>query len=137
MFYQIDKIVLVMYFVECMFDLVNDVVCYLEFLLWCISMEIYEQNVEQIIVFMEIVKGGVCYILIICNQLQMLEVIEMSLVDGLFCNLSGCWYFKLLDDNVCKVILLLQFEFSGFLLCMVFGLVFSQVVMMMVDVFCK
>lgn len=135
--HQIDKTALVMHSAERMFDLVNDVARYPEFLPWCTSTEIHEQNAEQITASMEIAKGGVRHTLTTRNQLQMPEAIEMSLVDGPFRNLSGRWHFKPLDDNACKVILSLQFEFSGSLSRMAFGSVFSQAATTMVDAFCK
>lgn len=135
--HQINKTALVMHSAERMFDLVNDVARYPEFLPWCTSTEIHEQNAEQITASMEIAKGGVRHTLTTRNQLQMPEAIEMSLVDGPFRNLSGRWHFKPLDDNACKVILSLQFEFSGSLSRMAFGSVFSQAATTMVDAFCK
>ena len=65
------------------------------------------------------------------------EAIEMNLVDGPFQNLSGRWHFKSLDDNACKVILTLEFEFSGSLSRMTFGPVFSQAANTLVDAFCR
>ena len=61
----------------------------------------------------------------------------MSLVEGPFRNLSGRWHFKPLDDHACKVILTLEFEFSGSLSRMTFGTVFSQAANAMVDAFCR
>ena len=61
----------------------------------------------------------------------------MSLVDGPFRNLTGRWHFKPLADNACKVMLRLEFEFSGSLSRMAAGTVFSQAATTMVDAFCR
>lgn len=135
--HQIDKTALVMHSAERMFHLVNDVARYPEFLPWCANAEIHEQNAEAITASMEIAKGGVRHTLTTRNQLQKPEAIEMSLVDGPFRNLTGRWHFKPLDDNACKVILTLEFEFTGSLSRMAFGSVFSQAANTMVDAFCK
>lgn len=137
MAHQIDKSALVMHSAERMFHLVNDVARYPEFLPWCASTEIHEQGGDQITASMEIAKGGIRHTLTTRNQLVMPEAIEMNLVDGPFQNLKGRWHFKSLDDNACKVILTLEFEFSGTLSRMAFGTVFSQAANTMVDAFCR
>ncbi|KAA1175780.1 type II toxin-antitoxin system RatA family toxin [Marinobacter salinexigens] len=137
MAHQIDKSALVMHSAERMFHLVNDVARYPEFLPWCASTEIHERGGDQITASMEIAKGGIRHTLTTRNQLVMPEAIEMNLVDGPFQNLKGRWHFKSLDDNACKVILTLEFEFSGTLSRMAFGTVFSQAANTMVDAFCR
>ncbi|AHI28101.1 type II toxin-antitoxin system RatA family toxin [Marinobacter similis] len=135
--HQIDKTALVMHSAERMFHLVNDVARYPEFLPWCANTEIHEQNADEITASMEIAKGGVRHTLTTRNQLQQPEVIEMNLVDGPFRNLAGRWHFKPLSDDACKVILTLEFEFTGSLSRMAFGTVFNQAAATMVDAFCK
>lgn len=135
--HQIDKSALVMHSAERMFHLVNDVARYPEFLPWCANTQIHDQNAEQVTASMEIAKGGVRHTLTTRNQLQKPEAIEMSLVDGPFRNLAGRWHFKPLSETACKVILTLEFEFSGSLSRMAFGSVFSQAATAMVDAFCK
>jgi len=61
----------------------------------------------------------------------------MKLVDGPLKNLSGHWHFRPLDDNACKVVLTLEFEFSSSLSRMTFGPVFNQAANTMVDAFCQ
>ncbi|MCK7547417.1 type II toxin-antitoxin system RatA family toxin [Marinobacter koreensis] len=137
MAHQIDKTALVMHSAERMFELVNDIARYPEFLPWCADAEIVDETGEHITASLEIAKGGIRHRLTTRNQLRMPEVIEMNLVDGPFRNLSGRWHFKPLDDNACKVILSLEFEFSGSLSRMTFGTVFSQAANTMVDAFCR
>ncbi|MEX2476427.1 type II toxin-antitoxin system RatA family toxin [Marinobacter sp.] len=135
--HQIDKTALVMHSAERMFHLVNDIARYPEFLPWCASTEIHQQDEAQITASLEVAKGGIRQRLTTRNQLQQPETIDMNLVDGPFRNLSGRWHFQPLDDNACKVILTLEFEFSGSLSRMTFGPVFSQAANTMVDAFCR
>lgn len=135
--HQIDKTALVMHSAERMFHLVNDVARYPEFLPWCARAEIHDQSDQQITASMDIAKGGIRHRLTTQNQLQAPEVIDISLVDGPFRNLSGRWHFKPLDAGACKVILTLEFEFSGSLSRMTFGQVFSHAANTMVDAFCR
>ncbi len=135
--HQIDKTALVMHSAERMFHLVNDIARYPEFLPWCAGARIHEQSSSEITASLEIAKGGMRHTLTTRNQLQMPEAIDMHLVDGPFRNLTGRWHFKPLDLNACKVVLSLQFEFSGSLSRMTFGPVFSQAANTMVDAFCR
>ncbi|EMP55329.1 oligoketide cyclase/lipid transport protein [Marinobacter santoriniensis NKSG1] len=137
MAHQIDKTALVMHSAERMFELVNDIARYPEFLPWCADAEIVDETGGHITASLEIAKGGIRHRLTTRNQLRMPEVIEMNLVDGPFRNLTGRWHFKPLDENACKVMLSLEFEFSGSLSRMTFGTVFSQAANTMVDAFCR
>ena len=120
-----------------MFDLVADVARYPEFLPWCAGAEVHERTDAEIMASLEIAKGGVRHRLTTRNQLLMPESIEMKLVDGPLKNLTGRWHFRSLDDNACKVILTLEFEFGGSLSRMTFGPVFNQAANTMVDAFCR
>ena len=135
--HQIDKTALVMHSAERMFHLVNDVARYPEFLPWCSATRIHEQNSEEITASLEIARGGMRHTLTTRNQLLMPERIEMNLVDGPFRNLTGRWHFQSLSNEACKVILTLEFEFSGSLSRMAFGTVFGQAANTMVDAFCR
>lgn len=135
--HQIDKTALVMHSAERMFHLVNDIARYPEFLPWCAGARVHDQNPSEITASLEIAKGGMRHTLTTRNQLRLPEAIEMSLVEGPFRNLTGRWHFKPLDENACKVVLSLSFEFSGSLSRMTFGAVFSQAANTMVDAFCR
>lgn len=135
--HQIDKSALVMHSAERMFHLVNDVARYPEFLPWCADTEIHDQSGEHITASMDIARGGIRHRLTTQNLLQSPEWIDIRLVDGPFQNLSGRWRFKPLNEGACKVILTLEFEFTGSLSRMTFGQVFSHAATTMVDAFCK
>lgn len=135
--HQIDKSALVMHSAERMFSLINDIERYPEFLPWCAGAEVHHQDEAEIMASLDVAKGGVRHRLTTRNQLTAPEVIEMTLVDGPFRNLTGRWHFQPLDRDACKVILSLKFEFSGSLAKMTFGTVFSQAANTMVDAFCR
>lgn len=135
--HQIEKTALVMHSAERMFQLVNDVTRYPDFLPWCAGAEIHEQSEAEIMASLDVAKGGVRHRLTTRNQLTAPETIDMTLVDGPFRDLCGHWRFQALDVNACKVILRLEFEFSGSLARMTFGTVFSQAANTMVDAFCR
>lgn len=135
--HQIDKTALVMHSAERMFHLVNDVARYPEFLPWCARTEIHDQSDAQITASMDIARSGIRHRVTTRNQLQSPEIIDITLIEGPFQNLVGRWHFKPLDSSACKVILTLEFEFSGSLSRMTFGQVFSHAANTMVDAFCR
>lgn len=64
---DVEKIVLIGYLVEQMFDLVIDVKDYLNFLLWCGGVEIYEQIEMLFDVCVDIVFKGIYQFFCMCN----------------------------------------------------------------------
>lgn len=137
MAHQIDKTALVMHSAERMFNIVNDVARYPEFLPWCSDSQVHEEESGYRKASLEISKGGMHHWLTTHNWVQEPDSIEISLAEGPLKSLTGRWKFQPLDDNACKVILTLDFEFSGSLSRMAFGPVFKYVANTMVDAFCR
>ncbi|SFR59205.1 Ribosome association toxin PasT (RatA) of the RatAB toxin-antitoxin module [Marinobacter daqiaonensis] len=135
--HQIDKSALVLHSAERMFFLVDDVGSYPQFLPWCAGAEVHERTEAEVIASLEVAKGGMRHRLTTRNLRMTPERIDMQLVDGPFRNLKGHWHFKPLDEVACKVILQLEFDFSGPLSRMTFGPVFSQAANTMVEAFCR
>ena len=137
MAHQINKTALVMHSAERMFQLVNDIARYPEFLPWCADAEVHERSGQEVVASIEIAKGGIRHRLTTQNQLAEPDTIDMTLVDGPLKNLTGRWSFQSIGDNACKVILTLAFEFYGTLSRMTFGPIFNQVANSMVEAFCQ
>lgn len=135
--HQIDKSALVMHSAERMFALVNDIPRYPEFLPWCARAEVHHCGELELTASLEVARGGVRHRLTTRNALIVPSAIDMRLVDGPFQDLRGRWNFQPLEANACKVILTLEFEFSGALSRMTFGPIFSQAANTMVDAFCR
>ncbi|WP_404365064.1 type II toxin-antitoxin system RatA family toxin [Marinobacter sp.] len=137
MAHQIDKSALVMHSAERMFALVNDIARYPEFLPWCAGAEVHQHGGSELTASLEVARGGIRHRLTTRNDLIAPSSIDMKLIDGPFQNLRGRWDFQPLDEKACKVVLRLEFEFSGTLSRMTFGPVFSQAANTMVDAFCR
>lgn len=119
-----------------MFELINDVESYPQFLPWCASSKLLSQNEQQLCGEMEVSRMGIHQHFSTCNTLFPFERIDISLNEGPFKNLSGSWIFHALREDACKVELELEFEFSGKLINAAFGAVFRQIADTMVDSFC-
>ncbi|MFY8273147.1 type II toxin-antitoxin system RatA family toxin [Pseudoalteromonas sp. SSDWG2] len=133
---QIEKSALVMYSAQEMFDLVNDVDAYPEFLPHCSDAKIFSSSENEMRAGLEISKAGLKKWFTTENTLNPQQFnIALELVDGPFKHLHGQWQFNVLDDQACKVCLKLEFEFASKLIEMAFGRVFNEVAKSMVQAF--
>ena len=134
---SITRSALVMYSAEQMFDLVNDVRRYPEFLNGCQATEVLAEGDDFIEARLTIAKAGVNQSFSTRNTLQRPLRMEMRLVDGAFSHFHGVWHFQPLSDEACKVSLDMDFSVGNKLAGVALGAVFKQVANMMVDAFVK
>lgn len=132
---QIHRSALVAFSAESMFDLVNDVAAYPQFLPGCAQTDVIEQNDDKMKASILISKAGVRQWFTTENALQRGHSIKMHLVDGPFSHLSGGWLFTALSEDACKIELQLEFDFSSKLAEMAFGKVFNSIATNMVNAF--
>ena len=124
-----------MYSSKEMFDLVNDVDAYPEFLPHCSDAKIVTQQASGMTASLEISKAGLKKWFTTENTFIDEQTVALRLVDGPFKKLQGKWHFLPLDDKACKVQLHLEFEFASNLIEMAFGKVFYEVAKNMVNAF--
>jgi ribosome-associated toxin RatA of RatAB toxin-antitoxin module len=121
-----------------MYDLVNDVGSYAEFLPWCKSSRVIEQSEREMIASVEMSRGVLNSTFTTKNRLHPDSMIEISLVDGPFRKLGGFWKFTALkSENACKISLELDFEFDSRLMSIAAKPVFTQIANSLVDSFSK
>ncbi len=133
----IKKSAIVSYSAAQMFDLVDDVAAYPEFLPWCSRSRVLSRNRDEVRASLELSKGMLKKSFTTCNRIQKNKMIEIRLEEGPFHHLEGFWRFEALGDEACKVSYDMEFEFSGKLLSMSMGPMFSQVAESLVDSFCQ
>jgi len=134
---RVEKTALVAYSAECMYELVADVDRYNEFLPWCKSSQLLSRDEENLCGEIEVAKAGVVQKFATCNALTPFSRMDITLKEGPFKQLSGYWEFISLKEDACKIVLVLDFEFSNRLMNGAFGIVFHQIANTMVDSFCK
>ena len=120
-----------------MFDVVNDVARYQEFLPWCSGSEVIEASSDHMLARLTISKGGLSQDFITKNTLHRPHGIEMDLVEGPFTALKGQWKFVQLGDEGCKIEMNLTFSFSTRLMNLAIGKTFEHAVDTLVDAFCE
>lgn len=134
---KVSKSALLEYSAAQMFNLVNDIDAYPQFLPWCSGARILQQNEKEVVASVEISHSGVNKAFTTRNLLTPPQSIELQLLDGPFKSLNGLWQFQALQENACKVSLDLNYEFSSKLLGLVVGPVFNQIANSLVDAFCE
>ena len=120
-----------------MYNLVEGVPSYPQFLSWCTAASIHEQNNEMQKASLTVVVAGVRQSFTTLNTLQSGERVEMKLLEGLFKNLQGEWRFMQLGVDGCKISLELDFEMTSGVMSSVFGKGFGKIADRLVDDFCK
>ena len=131
----INKTVMVSYAQEAMYALVNDVDRYSEFVPYCVSSTVLNRNDDEVRATLAFAHKGIHKSFTTLNRLQPHQMIEIFLVDGPFKRLEGFWRFEVETEKSSRIILDLEFEFSNRLLAMMFGPVFNQVAVTLVDAF--
>ena len=120
---------------EQMFNLVNDVDAYPQFLPGCRSASARPRGEHEVEGTIELAKGALHKSFTTVNQLDYPKRIEMRLVQGPFRRLHGAWTFTRAAERGTRVALDLEFEFAGRLMALAIGPVFNHVANSLVDAF--
>ena len=120
-----------------MFDLVDRVEDYPQFLPWCSETRCQFRDARKTVATLHINYRRVSSHFTTENDKQSPLWMKIRLVDGPFRRLDGFWHFKPLADYACKIEFQLSYEFSSKMLEKVIGPVFSQIANTFVDAFVK
>lgn len=134
---SLQRSALVAHSAQNMFDLVNDVDAYPEFLPWCADARTLETGSDFKVARVKMKKGPLNQQFTTRNVLAEGETIKMSLVDGPFKRLEGQWQFSDIGDQGCRVTFEVDFHFAGILLQKTLSPVFNEICSRMVDAFVK
>jgi len=132
---QISRTALVPYSAEQMYQLVNDVKSYPQFLPGCSGSRILDQSANQMMAAVDVSKAGISKTFTTRNILVSNQSIIMQLVDGPFRKLMGGWKFTPIGDDACRIEFQLDFEFTNKLIELAFGRVFKELAGNMVQAF--
>lgn len=124
------------YSCEQMYELVNNVEHYAEFLPYCSESLVHHRNEDEVQATLVIAAAGMTKSFTTRNLLQANKMIEIRLISGPFSHLEGFWRFDDAPEG-CQISFDLEFEFAGRMFSMLLGPVFEQVTDKMVDAFCS
>ncbi len=131
----VQKSALVKFSAQQMFDLVDDIESYPEFLPWCSGSRVLRREDDIVDGEIQISKGGLQKSFATRNRVEHGRKIYLSLLEGPFQSLEGVWEFIPLREDASKISLNLQFVISGKLAGLAFGPVFNQICNTMVTSF--
>jgi ribosome-associated toxin RatA of RatAB toxin-antitoxin module len=120
-----------------MFDLVDDVGRYCEFLPWCGGSQVLETRPDGKKARIDIAFHGVKASFTTDNVNVPPRSITMNLVDGPFRELHGKWTFHALREDACKVEFTLVYEFGTSVLGALVGPVFNEIAHTFIDAFVR
>ena len=120
-----------------MFDLVDDVESYPEFLPWCSQTQVRFRDDKKTVATLHIKYHSVKSHFTTENEKENPLRMTIKLVDGPFRQLEGTWTFRALAENACKIELQLSYEFSSRLFEKIIGSIFGQIANTFVDAFVK
>lgn len=131
----VNQSALVGYSAEQMYRLVNDYEKYPQFLSGCVGAKTLSLGDNELNAELVIQKLGISQRFSTHNTMLPNQKITMTLLEGPFKRLQGAWYFEPFDEQSCKISLQLEFEFESPLVAMVFGKIFNELTLKMVNAF--
>jgi ribosome-associated toxin RatA of RatAB toxin-antitoxin module len=132
---KISRTALLNFSARQMYDVVNNVSAYPEFLPWCGGVEVVKQTDYDMEASIQIAKLGIRQTFTTNNHMQPGERIAMRLKEGPFSHLQGEWSFKPLGEQACKIQFEIEFEVSFGLMQVALGSLFEQIANTLVDSF--
>lgn len=120
-----------------MFDLVEGVEQYPQFLPWCSGTAVSHRDPLITHATININYRGIRQGFSTENHKQPPELMTIKLVEGPFRALDGEWRFTPLGEKACRIDFRLSYEFSSTLLEKLVGPVFGHIAGTMVDAFLK
>ncbi len=109
---HVSRSALIGYSAQQMFDLVNDIEQYPQFMQGCRSARVISKSDKEIVGELSLAKAGVTQTFVTRNSLIAPSRIEMKLEEGNFSKFSAVWQFEALTEAACKVSFEMEFEFK-------------------------
>ena len=134
---RVEKSVLIEHSAQRMFELVDRVEDYPQFLPWCSRTELKFRDPHKTAATLHISYLSVKSHFTTENDKETPSWMKIRLVDGPFRRLEGMWRFRALTEHACKIEFELSYEFSSRTFEKVIGPVFSNIVNTFVDAFVR
>lgn len=99
-----------------MFNLINDVRAYPEYMTGCVNARVLEESETELVAELELKKSGITQSITTRNTLDAPHRMHMHLIKGPFKHFEGDWRFVDRGDGQCEVSLEIQFKLSNPLL---------------------
>jgi len=120
-----------------MYDLINDIERYPEFVPWCTAARIVSRTDHEVVATLNIKRGPLKTEFTTRNLLEPGSRVLMQFVSGPFRVLEGLWTLTALGDLGCRVELEMRFEFANRVAGTLFEPLFEDTAASLVDAFVK
>ena len=124
---SITKSVVVPFSAEQMYELVNDVSAYPDFLPWCSAAQIHEQSEHYMKASVSLASGAVRQTFTTANTLTPGQRIEVALVSGPFKQLNGFWSFENAGEGMSKIDFRMSFEYRNKIVKLALNKIFTRI----------
>ena len=121
--------------VRTIFNLINQIDKYSDFLPWCKKSKIISDTNNAMIGVITVSKNFADWTFTTKNNYIINKKINLRLVDGPFSHLSGCWNFSEIDKNNTLINFNLEYEFSNKIIELTLKPVFSSIMLSILDSF--
>lgn len=129
----INRSALLPYTQRQLFDLVNDIEAYPDYLEGCVGARILYRGHDLVEARLDLARGGIAQSFTTRNRLRAPEAIELELREGPFEHFAGGWRFEPLGTSGCRVSLALEFSSRQALVGAAAGRLFDGVSSRLVD----
>ncbi|MEH6583950.1 MAG: type II toxin-antitoxin system RatA family toxin [Halioglobus sp.] len=116
-----------------LFDLVNDIESYPQYMDGCVGAEILRREESLVEARLDLAKGGIAQSFSTRNRLMGTEEIILELLEGPFEYFEGRWGFQSLGETACKLSLQLEFAVNSKILGVAASKLFEMVTNNLVD----
>ena len=113
--------------IETIFNLINDIKSYPNYLPWCTRSEVKEESADIIIGKIFISKSFINWNFSTKNTIKKNESILLELVDGPFESLTGKWAFSSINQFNTKVSLDIDYKFKSSIIELSIEPIFSSI----------
>lgn len=118
---SIERSAIVPFSAQQMYDLVNDIESYPDFVKGCQAATVLEKEENCIVAELQLAGKGLQQALTTRNTLIPAKEIRMKMVKGPFKTFEGMWYFESVEKQACRVRFRMDYAFGNALLNMAAG----------------
>ena len=133
---KISRSAIVEHSAQRLYDLVEDIESYPQFLPWCLAASA-ERSGSETIATLTVGVSGLRQSFTTRNANRPAESIAMQLVEGPFRSFAAAWRFRALSAAACKVEFSIEYEFASRALAKLLEPLFDRIADTMVDAFTR
>lgn len=134
---NITRSALLPYSAQAVFDLINDVEAYPQYMEGCVGAEVFSRDEDTVVARLDLARGGIQQSFTTRNRLERPNRVALELMEGPFERFEGEWSLLALGEAACKVSLHLKFTLSNRVLNLAARQIFNSAANNLVDAVVK